>query len=145
MWRLWRGIRLQQCFAIDVYDRDMTTDIRLILPYDRAWKKAQPYDIAWKKGLSYTLYICIYSKYILGFILNTWNTRVYDSVYQVYGSIQAYMPVYTRFTVVYKRLCRYILMTCKYILVYTIPSNRISRALRRPLRRRSCVVTPIIP
>ncbi len=34
-----------------------------------------------------------------------------------------YMTGYTRFTLVYKRLCRYILMTCKDILVYTIPEH----------------------
>jgi hypothetical protein len=40
---------IETVFPIDVYDRDMTTDIWLTLPYDIAWKKARPYDIAWKK------------------------------------------------------------------------------------------------
>jgi hypothetical protein len=121
MWRGYRGNRLPPCFPTDVYDRYMATDIWLIQPYVIAWEKARPYVIAWKKDLSYSWYIRIYTKYILGFILNTLYASVYDSTYQVYGSIQAYMTVYTRFLVVYKRLCRYILMTCKYILVYTIP------------------------
>jgi hypothetical protein len=89
--------RKSQCFPINVYDRDMTTDIWLILPYDRAWKKARPYDIAWKKDLSYTWYVCIYTKH-----------RAKYTVRKVYTRD---MIVYTRYKQVYKSLNRYILMT----------------------------------
>ncbi len=67
--------------------------------------------------------MCINTKYTLGLSLDISYTSVYDIIYQVYCKIQEYMTVYTRFTVVLKRLCRYILMTCKYILVYTIPEH----------------------
>jgi hypothetical protein len=70
---------LQQCFPKDVYDRDMTTDVWLILPYDRAWIKALPYDIAWGKDLSYT-----------------WNIRIYRGIYRVYIGLNAKYTVYKR-------------------------------------------------
>jgi hypothetical protein len=76
-----------------------------------------------EKDQSYTWYMFIYTKYTLGLPLNISFTSVYAIIYQVHGRIQEYMTVYTRFTVVYKRLCRYILMTCKYILVHTIPEH----------------------
>ncbi len=47
--------------TVDEHERDMTMDIWLILPYDRAWEKAPPYDRAWGKDLSYTWYMCIYT------------------------------------------------------------------------------------
>jgi hypothetical protein len=83
MWRGCRGNRLPPYFSTDVYDRNMATDIWLIQVYVIAWEKAWPYGIAWKKDLSYTWYIRVYTKYILGFILNTLYTGVYDSIYQV--------------------------------------------------------------
>jgi hypothetical protein len=43
---------LQQCFSIGVYDRTMTTDIWLILPYDIAWDKARPYAISNEHSIS---------------------------------------------------------------------------------------------
>jgi hypothetical protein len=76
-----------------------------------------------EKDQSYTWYLSIYTKYTLGLPLNISYTSVYDIIYQVYGRIQEYMTVYTRFTVELKRLCSYILMTCKYIPVYTIPEH----------------------
>ncbi len=109
MRRVWRGNRLQQCFLADVYNRDMTTAIWLILQYDRAWKKARPYDIAWKKDLSYTWYMCIYTKY-----------RVKYTKYRAKYTYTRDMIVYTRYKQVYKSFNRYVLMTCQYILVYII-------------------------
>ncbi len=93
--------------------------------YDRAWEMAPPYDRAWEKDLSYTWYISIYTKYTLGLMINISYTSVYNIIYQVYDRMQEYMTVYTRFMVVLKRLCRYILMTSKYILV---PSTATSTA-----------------
>ena len=58
------------------------------LPYDRAWEKAPPYDRAWKK-----------TSHILGI----WAYKpiwAYRSIYR----IQAYMILYTRFTVEYKSI-----------------------------------------
>ncbi len=76
-----------------------------------------------EKDQTYTWYMCMSTKYSLGLPLNISYTSVYDIIYQVYYRIQEYMTAYTRFTVVLKRLCRYILMTCKYILVYTLPEH----------------------
>ncbi len=87
MWRGYRGNRLRPCFPTDVYDRNMATDIWLIQPYVIAWEKAWSYVIAWTKYLLYIWYLRVYTKYILGFILNTLYTSVYDSIYQVYTSI----------------------------------------------------------
>ena len=68
---------------INVYDRDMKMDIWLILPYEIAWDKAHSMD----KDLSYTWYMKVYAKYILGLILNTLYKGVYDSIYQGCASI----------------------------------------------------------
>jgi hypothetical protein len=78
---------MERKFPLDVYDRDMTTDIWLIPPYDIAWEKALPYEIAWKKDLSYTWHMSKYTKYIPGSILNTPYKGVYDSIYEVCASI----------------------------------------------------------
>jgi hypothetical protein len=70
---------------IDVYDRDMTMDIWLILPYVIAWEKARPYDIAWKKThhiLGIYAYIPVSTR-----LLHILYTSVYDIVYQGYASI----------------------------------------------------------
>jgi hypothetical protein len=90
MWRGYRGNRLPPCFPTDVYDRNMATDIWLILPYVIAWEKALPYE----KDLSHTWYIRVYTKNILGFILNTLYTSVYDGIYQVYTSIYKFKGIY---------------------------------------------------
>ncbi len=78
------------------------------LPYDRAWEKTPPDDRAWKKT-SHILGIWAYipsihwdnrsiyliQAYMLLYTRFTENTRVYDSIYQVYGSIKAFMQIYT--------------------------------------------------
>ncbi len=94
MWRVlvWRGIPLHQCFPIDIYDRDMTMDIWLILPYDRAWGK----------DLSYTWYMCLHTQY-----------RAKYTKYRAKYSYTRDMIVFTRYKQVYKNLNRYILMACK--------------------------------
>ncbi len=54
----------------------MKMDIWLILPYDIAWDKAHSMD----KDLSYstyTWYMRVYTKYILGLILNTLYTSAH--------------------------------------------------------------------
>jgi hypothetical protein len=121
MWRRYRNLHM--------------TDPAWNLPYDRAWEKAPPYDRAraWKNTchiLGISLYILnihwdnrsiyLIPAYMLLYTRFTENTRVYDSIYQVYGSILAFMQIYTDDMQVY---------SCIYNL----------RALLRPLRR-----TPIL-
>ncbi len=79
-----------------------------------------------EKDLSDTEYMCINTKYTLGLPLNISYTSVYDIIYQVYDRIQEYMTVYTRFTVLLNCLCRYILMTCKYILVPSTATSTVT-------------------
>ncbi len=80
--------------TVDVHDldRDMTMDIWLILPFDRAWEKAPPYDRAWEKDLSHTWYMLIYTKYKAEYTKNrakyayTRDMIVYTRYKQVYKS-----------------------------------------------------------
>ncbi len=92
------------------------------LPYDRAWEKAPPYDRAWKRPVIYLVFGHIYQEYIgltAQYIVYKRKKYYIPGIYR----IQEYMTVYTRLTVVLKRLCRYILMTCKSIPVYKIQEH----------------------